>query len=162
MKTKKSTDHDFRSQLVAYLKQGYAHMSLDEAVKDFPMDRINEQAPNTDYTPYRLLFHIQKTQWDIVDFVRNPEYQSISWPDDYWPLAGQKATKADWDKTIRTFNKDLADFIKIVADPKVDLNRKIPWGTGQTILKEAFVIIDHNSYHIGEFGILRSVMKTWK
>lgn len=161
-----ASDKALRDQLAAYLTQGHAHMSLDDAVKDFPLERINDQAPNSEYTPWRLLEHIRISQHDILEFVRDPKYndtyKDMKWPNDYWPKDGDKGTPAAWKKSIQQYNTDLYDFIAVVKDPTVDLYRKIPWGTGQTILKESFVIIDHNSYHIGEFAILRDVMKTWK
>ena len=157
-----SEDVAIREQLAAFLKCGHAHMTFEEAVKDFPLDRINEKAPNSDYTPYRLLEHMRITQWDILDFIRNPEYKYIKWPDDYWPKEGYKASDKDWKKSIKLFKSDTEDLISFLMNPETDLYRTIPHGTGQTVLKEALVVIDHNSNHIGEFGILRSVMKTWK
>ncbi len=154
-------DKDFRKQIVAYLKQGHAHSPYEDIVADFPVSKINTKASNSSYTPYRLLEHLRITQWDILDFVRNPEYKYIKWPNDYWPAENKKATKADWDKSVRSFKKDLKELVKIAENPKTDLLAKIPWGSGQTILKEIFVIIDHNAYHLGEFGILRDVMRSW-
>lgn len=150
-----------RKQLIKFLRGGHAHASFEEAVASFPTNKINEQAPNSTYTPYRLLEHIRITQWDILDFIRNPNYKYMEWPKDYWPPKGKKATKAGWQKTIRDFKRDLAELIKIVQSPKTDLYRKIPHGEGQTILREALLVIDHNTYHIGEFCILREVMQTW-
>ena len=155
-------DKVIREQLVSFLKGGHAHATFEETLKNFPMDRINDIAPNTDYTPYRLLEHIRITQWDIINFIQNPEYKDLKWPDDYWPKEGKKATATDWKKSVSAYKKDLETFIKLLQNPKTDLYKKIPHGTGQTILKEALVVIDHNSNHIGEFGILRSVMETWK
>lgn len=154
-------DKDLRKQLVVYLSGKHAHMGLDDAVKNFPMSKINTKAPNSDYTPYRLIEHIRITQWDIIEFIKNPKYVYLKWPDDYWPGDGKKATKADWHKCIRQINKDMEELIALVKNPKTDLMRKIPHGTGQTIFKEVMVVIDHNSYHIGEFGILRDVKRTW-
>lgn len=152
---------NFRKQLVGYLKQGSAHSPYEDIVYDFPATKINTKAPNSSYTPYRLLEHIRITQWDIVDFLRNPNYKYMKWPRDYWPKEGFKATKKDWEKSVKGFKKDLGDLIKHVQNPKTDLFAKIPWGEGQNVYQEALTVIDHNSYHLGEFGILRDVMKTW-
>jgi hypothetical protein len=51
--------------------------------------------------------------------------------------------------------------IAIVKNPKTDLHARIPHGDGQTILREAILIVDHNSYHIGELAILRQTQKNW-
>ena len=154
-------DKNFHKQLADYLKQGYAHSPLEDIVADFPMDKINTKAPNSSYTPYRLLEHIRITQWDIIDFIQNPKYKYLKWPDDYWTAEDFKATKKDWNRSVKGFTSDLKKLIKLVENPKKDLLEKIPWGEGQNILKEVLVIVDHNSYHMGEFGILRDVMKTW-
>ncbi len=154
-------DKLIRKQLADYLKGKHAHMSLEDAVKGFPVNQINSKAPNSDYTPYRLLEHIRRTQGDIVEFIKNPKYKYLKWPEDYWPKDNFKATKKDWDKSLKMYKKDYKELIAITQNPKLDLMRKIPHGTGQSIFKEIIVIIDHNSYHIGEFGILRDVMKTW-
>jgi Pyridoxamine 5'-phosphate oxidase len=50
---------------------------------------------------------------------------------------------------------DLREMIAIVKSPKTDLDARIPHGDGQTILREAILIVDHSSYHVGEFAILR-------
>lgn len=156
-----TSDQSLRKQLVAYLKQGHAHSPLEDIVADFPVNKINIKAPNSSYTPYRLLEHIRITQWDILDFIRNPKYKYMKWPNDYWRPENFKATKKDWDESVREFKKDLKALVLFVSNPKTDLLSKIPHGEGQTVLKEILVIIDHNAYHLGEFGILRDVMKTW-
>ena len=46
-------------------------------------------------------------------------------------------------------------------DAQIDLHARIPWGTGQTVLRELLLVADHNAYHIGEFAIMRQVMGTW-
>jgi hypothetical protein len=150
-----------RKELSGVLKGGHAHMPLSEAVKDFPIKHMNTIFPNGTYSPWDLLEHIRITQWDILEFIINSNYQEISWPKAYWPPKGKKATKKEWDKTIEQFEKDNLAFQKLVKNPKTDLYAKIPWGDGQTIFREVLVVADHNSYHIGEFAIMREVMKTW-
>ncbi len=157
----KPDEKALRDQLVSFLTGAHAHATVLDTVKDFPMDKINTKAPNSTYTPWRLLEHIRITQWDVLNFVQNPQYEEMKWPDEYWPKAGVKATPAMWKKTLADFKKDLNAFVTIVQNPKTDLYNKIPHGDGQTILREALLIIDHNSFHLGEFSILREVMKTW-
>ncbi len=154
-------DKLLRQQLTAFLRGGHAYDLFQDIVKDFPKDRINEKIPNSTYTPWRLLEHIRITQLDILNFVRNPAYKELKWPNDYWPEENKKGTYVQWNKSIAYIQRDLAEFIKILNSPKTDLNKRIPHGTGQTFLREAILIIDHTSYHLGEFSILRDVMKTW-
>lgn len=152
----------FKELLELFLTTAQAHMTFAEAVADFPMDRINEFPPNVDYSPWMLLEHIRLTQVDIVDFMLDPRYKEPKWPDEYWPSKKIKATKAIWNKTINGYKSDLARLVKMVNDPRVDLSAKVENGNGQTIIREILLVIDHNSYHIGEFAILRQIMGTWQ
>jgi hypothetical protein len=155
------TNRVVREQLVQLLAHSNAHMRFEEAVSDFLMAHINTVFPNGSYTPWHLLEHLRLTQWDILDFIRNPNYQEIEWPRDYWPAPDRMATEADWLRTIESFQADLAALQALVSDPQTDLYAPIPHGSGQTIFREILVVADHNAYHIGEFAIMRQVMGTW-
>lgn len=153
---------ELRAQLVDLLLRGNAHMSLAEAVKDFPLAKINDKLPNGEYSAWGLLEHIRIAQNDILDFSTHPEYQDKSWPKEYWPDPKTVATASDWRRTIELFHQDQQALVDLVHDPQTDLFVKIPHGSGQNILKEILVVADHNAYHVGEFAILRQVMGTWK
>lgn len=150
-----------REQLVDLLERGNAHMSFEQAVADYPIESINTPFPNGTYSAWQLVEHLRITQWDILDFIRNPQYQERAWPDDYWPSPDQRATADDWQQSIRAFLEDREALREIVMDPQTDLYARIPHGSGQTILREILVVADHNAYHVGEFGIMRQVMNTW-
>jgi len=154
-------DKALREQLAIFLGT-QAHMSLADAVKGFPLKDMNVRPPNVPYTFWHLLEHIRIAQWDIIDFIRNPDYEELEWPRGYWPAKNAKATKKDWDETIARYQSDLKEMIALVKNPRTDLHAKISHGDGQTILREAILIVDHNAYHIGEFAILRQVMNNWK
>lgn len=147
--------------LLALLTGEHARTSFEEVVGDFPMDRINETMPNSDYSPWGLLEHIRLAQEDILDYMRNPDYKYREWPKDYWPPVGKKATAAAWSKSVREFEKDLKDVSAIVSDPKTDFYKDIPWGQGETVLREVVTLANHNAFHLGEFAIMRQVMGTW-
>jgi hypothetical protein len=153
---------ELRAQLVDLLLKGNAHMSFAEAVKDFPIAKINVKFPNGEYSAWGLLEHIRITQNDILDFVTNSKYQDKSWPKDYWPDPKTVASMSDWHLTIKLFHQDQQALVDLVNDQKTNLFVKIPHGTGQNILKEIMVVADHNAYHIGEFAIIRQVVGTWK
>ena len=157
-----TSDIVIREQLIELLKGEHAHMPLREAAKNFPEEFMNTAFLNGTYSAWGLLEHIRITQWDILDFISNAKYKEISWPNDYWPPEGQKATKMDWEKTIKQFEKDNIALQKLVKNPKTDLYAKIPHGDGQTIFREIMVVGNHNSYHIGEFAIMRQAMDTWE
>lgn len=150
-----------REQLRALLEGGNAHMTFDEAVANFPREQMNTRPQNVPYTPWQLLEHIRMAQWDILEFIRNPQYVSPPWPEGYWPEESVRADVVAWEKTLASFRADLQSLLAIVADPKVDLYTPIQHGDGQNILREILVVADHNAYHISEFATYRQVMGTW-
>ena len=154
-------DKILREHLLSLLKGGNAHMTLDDAVKNYPVSGINDIFPNGEYSSWHLLEHIRRTQNDILNFIVDPNYKELNWPKDYWPERNKKATQKDWKQTIELFEKDTKALEKIVSNPKTNLYAKIPWGEGQTILREILLVADHSAYHIGEFAIMRQAMDTW-
>ena len=137
-------------------------MTFDDAVAYFPREHMNTKPPKVPYTPWHLLEHLRITQWDILEFTRNPRHVSPAWPEGYWPAHDAQADDAAWQHTIASFRADLSALQQIATDPTVDLNAPIPHGSGQTVLRELLLAADHNAYHIGEFAILRQVMQTWR
>ncbi len=154
-------DKVVRDQLLSFLRGGNAHLTFDKAVADFPPDHINVQPPNVSYTPWHLLEHIRIAQWDILEFIRDPDHVSPRWPQGYWPPPGEQADEAKWGKTITDFHADLQALQDMVQDPATDLYAPIPHAGEYTVLREILLAADHNAYHIGEFGVFRQVMDTW-
>ena len=151
-----------REQLVNLLIKQQAHMGFEDAVKNFPAKDFNTRPPNVDYTFWHLLEHLRLTQWDILDYSRNPAYKPVEWPRDYWPAKDATTDAAGWHRTIDQFIADRAELVDMVKNPKTDLYAAIPHGyDGHTIMREIFVVADHNAYHIGEFAILRQVVGNW-
>lgn len=154
-------DESLRTQLLQLLQGAGAHMTFNEAVREFPMDRFNDMPPNVNYSPWHLLEHIRIAQRDILDFVRSQDYVQLSWPDEYWPARGAEASAAAWQRTIDQFQADLGEICAMVADPQVDLGAPLPYERGHSLLREVLLVADHNAYHVGEFAVLRQVMGTW-
>ena len=136
-------------------------MPFQQAVADFPLERINEAFPNGTYSSWALLEHLRLTQHDILEYCTNPDYEAQPHPAGYWPPEGATASAQDWDKTIEVFLRELDELIAIVENPKTDLYAPIPWGGDHTILREILIIADHNAYHVGELAIMRQAMGTW-
>ena len=155
-------DQHVRLQLVNALSERQAHMLFNDAVKDFPAEHYNTRPANIPYSFWHLLEHLRITQWDILDYIQNPDYQYLEFPAGYWAPPDSETDQAGWDKTIADFNHDLQALIDIVNHPDTDLYAQIPHAqTGHTILREINIVATHNAYHIGEFGILRGVMGLW-
>jgi hypothetical protein len=151
-------DKVLREELIALLRGGNAHMSFDEAVSGFPLKEINRRLPNASYTVWHLLEHMRIAQWDILEFVRNPDYVSPDFPDGYWPKPDEKATPAQWKKTIREFSTDLAEFEKLVEDPETDFFNPIPHAKDYTVFREVLLAADHNAYHVSEIVAIRRLL----
>lgn len=156
-----STDAVVREQLLQLLRGGNAHMGFDQAIDGFPLEFINSRPPNVPYSPWQLLEHVRIAQWDILEFVRNPDHVSPAWPEGYWPPKDEEADPARWQQTIEAFRSDMADLEAMAVDPAMDLYADLPHAEGYTVLREILLVADHNAYHIGEFAILRQVMGTW-
>lgn len=113
------------------------------------------------HTAWQLLEHLRIAQNDILEFSRDPKYVSPKWPEGYWPKEIAPPTSEAWDDTIAAFEKDHQAFGKLISDPAQDLLAKFPHGDGQTLLREALLIIDHNSYHVGQLVMLRVQLGIW-
>ena len=152
-------DATLRQQVLNRLRGHGAHMPFEQAVDKFPPDKINVQPPNVPYTPWHLIEHLRITQWDILEYTRNPDHVSPDWPEGYWPDRNARADGETWEQSIARFLSDLKAMQDIVADPETDLLAPIPHGhEGHTVLREALILADHNAYHVGELAILRQVM----
>ena len=150
-----------RSEALAILDSVDAHMTFDEAVADFPEWAMNARAPNVDYTPWHLIEHLRITQWDILEYIRNPSHVSPDWPVGYWPDRDATATSEQFAATVAAFRADLAALRELVADPATDLLAAMAHTPGHTVMREVRIVADHNAYHTGEFAILRQVMGSW-
>jgi hypothetical protein len=94
-------------------------------------------------------------QEDILDFSRNAKYASRAWPEEYWPASEAPADEKAWKASMAAWKKNLRTVQQLVANRKIDLYAPIPWGDGQTILREALLVADHNAYHLGQLAMLR-------
>jgi hypothetical protein len=155
-----SAEDDFRAQIVNSFR-GTLERRFEQTVADFPAQYMNVNPPNVDYSPWFLLEHLRRSQWDLLDYARNRDYTAPPWPEGYWPKPGERADEAAWQASVDGFRADREAFLVLLADPRTDLTAPIPNTPGHTLLREALLDIGHSSYHLGEFGILRQVMQTW-
>jgi hypothetical protein len=159
-----STDRDalLRKQLDELLSGGGAHASFDDVVKGVPPESRGQKPERLPHSPWMILEHLRIAQWDILEFSRNKDHKSPEWPSGYWPETAAPPTARAWDESIDSFHNDLAAMRKLVQDPKTDLYAKIPWGDGQTILREALLVADHNAYHVAQLVDARRLLGIWK
>ena len=146
-----------REHLLELLKGESAHISLEAAVSDFPVEHINARVDGSPHTAWQLLEHIRVAQSDILDFSTNSDYKEMKWPDDYWPK--DEGTPESWNESVQQTLGVLQSMRDLVADEETDLFAKIPHGTGQTILREALLIADHNAYHVGQIMLIKKSLQ---
>src|SRR6266481_6024933 len=143
-------DKSLREHLLYLLRDGGAHAGFDDAVGNWPVQLAGVKVANFPHTAWMLLEHLRLAQCDILEFSRNPKHVSPSWPEGYWPQGDAPPDDRAWDQAIETFRNDLAAMCALVADPATDLFAPIAHGAGQTILREALLVADHNAYHLGQ------------
>src|SRR5580700_3234568 len=151
-----------RQHLLDLLRGHNAHADFDAVVADFPSRSRGVKPPGATHTAWQLLEHMRMAQWDILEFSRDPKHKSPPWPEGYWPKTEAPPNAASWNNSLRSFRADLKAMAKLVGDKKTDLYAKIPHGSGQTILREALLVADHNAYHLGQMLLLRRLLGTWK
>jgi DinB family protein len=155
-------DQALRDHLLELLRSRGAHLDFDKATGGLPPELRGAKAPGMAHTVWELVEHLRIAQWDILEFSRNPDHVSPSWPQGYWPAGEAPPDAAAWDRSVETFHRDLQAMQDLVADPRTDLYAKIPWGDGQTILREAILIADHNAYHLGQIVSVRQALGAWE
>ena len=152
-------DRHLREHLLYLLRGGGAHISFEEALKDFPAELVNARAQGVPYTPWELLEHMRIAQWDILEFSRSAAHVSPRWPEGYWPDKTAEAGEEDWRRSVGRFREDLRAMEALVEDPSGDLYARIAHGDGQTLLREALLVADHNAYHLGALVTLSRALE---
>jgi DinB superfamily len=154
-------DKVLREHVLYLIRGGGAHAKFEHVVADFPGAARGKKVKNLPYSAWMLLEHMRLAQWDILEFSRNGKHVSPAWPEGYWPVSSAPPSDAAWKASVRAFRKDLKTMEKLVANPKTDLYAKIPWGDGQTVLREALLVADHNAYHLGQLVAARRLLSQW-
>ena len=153
-------DQSLRDHLLYLLRNGGAHMSFDDFVGEFPAELCAERVPGLPYTCWQVLEHMRLAQWDILEFSRDPNHTSPEFPKGYWPAPDNAGTVELWKESAARFSSDLKKMEGLVANNSTDLYARIPHGDGQTILREALLVADHNAYHLGELVIIARMLKS--
>ena len=150
-----------RDHIVTLLRGKQAHVDFETAFANLPLELQGKKAAGSPYTAWELLEHLRIAQWDILEFSRNPEHVSPKFPDGYWPESEAPPEPRSWERSVGQFRSDLEAFQRLVKVPSTDLYARIPQGTGQTILREALMVADHNAYHLGQLVLVRRLLGAW-
>ena len=150
-----------REHLVNLLAGHGAHIEWKAMFAGVPQKLRGLRPDGLPHSIWDLLEHMRIAQWDILEFSRDAKHVSPEWPAGYWPGAQTQPSAKAWDKSLKAFARDLAEMQKLVKNPRTDLFCPIPHATGQTILREALLLADHNAYHLGQVLMVRRMLGNW-
>jgi len=157
-------DGALRQLLVRQLEGGHAYAAFADAIGDLPAQLRGVTPDGAAHSPWQVLEHLRISQWDIVDFCRNPGHRSPTWPAGYWPENPEPPDAGAWDASLREFERELAAMKALLEDPSQDLFAKIEHPEAQahhTLAREAMVLSEHNGYHTAELILLRRLLGVW-
>lgn len=157
-------DHDkpLREQLSKVLDWNEAHADFSAAVANFPAELRGRVPEGMPYSAWQLLEHLRIALWDILEFSRDARHKSPDWPEGYWPKTAAPPNPTAWDKSEKSIHQHLEEMRELIGDAKRDLFAPIPHGSGQTLLRQALLIADHNAYHLGQLVLVRKALGAWK
>ncbi len=160
MPEKKTVDRQkAMRELLAYQLSGQgAHIPFSAAVKDFPVELAGKRVPNLEHTAWGLVYHLRIAQWDMLEYARGNEHESLPYPSGYWPKSDGPQNAEEWDQTVRSFGQDLKAMQRMVRDTQRDLFAPLRPDSGWSLLQQATLVIDHNSYHVGQLVDLRMLL----
>ena len=154
-------DKALREQLRKVLSWGEAHTDWKTVIDGVSKSKRGIRPPGSPHSAWELLEHLRIGQWDILSFCLDPKHASPEWPKGYWPKTTEPPSDAVWVQSVEAFKKDNEAMGNLVMDPKQDLFAPIPHGSGQTILRQVLLLADHNSYHLGQFVLVRRLLGDW-
>jgi uncharacterized damage-inducible protein DinB len=150
------------TELIQCIQKGNAHVSFEESVARLSKELRTRTPPSLPYSIWQLVEHIRITQWDIVEFCSSATHESPPWPKGYWPEeVPDEVSDHAWKKSLAQIEEDRTRFFNLLKNPKRDLLEPFEHGDGQTLLREALLIADHNAYHTGEIIVVRRLLGDW-
>jgi hypothetical protein len=155
-------DQQLRDQLTQLMRGGQAFAPLEKVLAGITAADAGQSVPGLPYTLWKLIEHLRITLYDILEFSRDPTYQSPAWPAGYWPPSESPANQAALDKSLQAIAAGMEAMIRLVQDPTRDLFEPFAHGQGQNLLREAMLVAEHNAYHLGEIVVLRRLLGTWE
>lgn len=159
-----SGDASLREHLLTLLEGRIAHVGFDETFENLPPEHRGVRPEGFDHSAWELLEHLRIAQRDILDFSdpeKGEDYEELDWPDDYWPATPEPPDDDAWDRSLAAYREDHEAVREMVRDDSRDLHAPFPWGDGQTLLREVFLVADHASYHLGQVVAVRKALGEW-
>ena len=150
-----------RELLIEQLSGKNAHVDFDQAVQGLTYKQTGIKVERVPHTIWELIEHIRIAQADILEFCQNPNYEELDWPADYWPENRSPESEQALETSIQKVRDGLEEMREIIRDAEKDLQEPLAHGSGQTLFREAMLIVDHNAYHIGQIVLIRRLLGSW-
>lgn len=129
-------------------------MPVDEILQKIPFEKVGVVPENLPYSFWQQFYHMRLTQHDILEFSRDPDYTSPKWPDGYWPAEPAPRDEQEWEETVDAYFAERNQLAEMVSEPGNRLLEPFPHGSGQTLLREALLVIEHTAYHTGQMLVI--------
>ncbi|WP_026755268.1 DinB family protein [Sediminibacter sp. Hel_I_10] len=149
-----TNEQALRHIVIKHLEGGAAFSNISKFLEAIDFEKLGERSYGLPYSFYELFYHIRFAQKDILDYCAADAYTSHDWPDDYWPREQSPENNEAWESLKSSFfteRKKLADFI---GDEQNDLLKPVKHSENHTLIRELLLVIEHNSYHIGQLAML--------
>ena len=158
----KSSQAYLRQQLAKHIDGGEAFKPIETVLDKIPYDKTGIIPDPLPYSIWQQLYHIRYSQLDILKFSRDPNYKAPNWPDDYWPSNPSPATEEEWKALKKSYFQEKEDFIRLIKDESLDLFSPLQHGDGQTLFREALLIIEHTAYHSGQLLMMMRLLELYE
>ncbi|MGH9465854.1 MAG: DinB family protein [Terriglobales bacterium] len=152
---------ELRQHVAALLRGGAAHATLEQALSGLSAAVAGKRPPRTPYSCWQLLEHLRIAQHDILEFTRDPAWQSPSWPEGYWPPTSAPPSAAAFRRSRLSVIADRDAMLALILDPAQDLLAPLPHAPDRTLLREALLLADHSAYHVGQIALVRKLLGDW-
>ena len=161
MHAKKSEIDILIQNLEDLLNKENAHVSLDKALDSTAFELLGKIPVGLPYSIWQLAWHIRAAQKDILEFSQDPKHISPKWPEGYWPAETEPTSEKEWKECLQQIKSDRKEFISLLKHAGNQIYKPFEHGSGQSLLKEALVLADHNAYHAGEIIVIRRFLNDW-
>lgn len=155
------SEKDIRTLLLEQLEGRDAHVDFNQAVQGLTFKQVGIRVEGIPHTIWELVEHIRIAQDDILEFCNNPDYVELDWPDDYWPTESKPESKEAFEKSVQSVRDGIDEMRQLIRDSNNNLQQPFAYGDGQTLFREAMLVVDHNAYHIGQIVIIRRLLGSW-
>lgn len=155
-------DAYLRQQIINHIEGGEAFTPIDGLLNKIPYSQSGIVPEGLPYSLWQQLYHIRYTQLDILKFTRDENYEAPQWPDDYWPSNPSPTSEKEWEGLKAAYQQERRAFINIVKDNSRDLFKPLFHGEGQTLFREAMLVVEHTAYHTGQMLVLMRLLNLYE